>query len=296
MRARRTPLPATIALCALLGRAPLQAQATAYARQTVTDILVTPGIANDFQLLRTGTGARSHAELFSLPGAAADAKPLDANMACQGGGCGGLTNNDFALNPLHLAKGDALIRPDLRSARNDALVNLSRADAGVAFGTNYLEADVRLALADVLLFTFTDAPFLVARLPANAVVGAGAGATISFSISIRDLAPGAGLREVFFWEPDGAPGNITGGVESADPTSLNEALTQNGPGNQPNYDPGAKQFAANTNALAAGDYRIAIDIVETARAEYFVSPEPSAVALLTTGVAGVALLGARRRR
>src|SRR5687767_3275859 len=103
MRPRPTLLPRAAALAALLlaagAAAPARggAQATAYSHQHVTNIVTRTGIVGNFMLLGTGTNTHSYGDVTSVPLAAQDVQPLDANVSCQGGGCAGLGNNQWAL-------------------------------------------------------------------------------------------------------------------------------------------------------------------------------------------------------
>lgn len=298
MRVPQASLPAAAASAALLLAADGAAQTTAYARQLVTNIGASSGVAGNLQVVGgTTTVSRSSASLTSSRlGRQRRVDALDAPMSCRGFGCVGLSENNFSLNPPQLAKGDALIAADLMAARNDALVNLIGPDVGAASGSNALEATVRLAAIDRLFFRFTDSPFLVATVAADATPQSRATARLSFELSVSSLG-GGGV--VFSWRPDGQPGGVggpVGGVETADPTSLNESLVQTGPGARPNYVPGAMGFAANTNLLVPGDYSIQIDMDESVDADYAVAPEPTSLVLLGSGALGLAAVARPRRR
>lgn len=97
---------------------------------------------------------------------------------------------------------------------------------------------------------------------------------------------------VFDWAPDGVLGTITGGVETADPYSLNTPLGAN-----ENFIHSGN-YAASTGALAAGTYTILIsmsngvDVTDTTGPVSV--PVPAALPLLASGLAG--LLGWSRRR
>lgn len=161
------------------------------------------------------------------------------------------------------------------------------ADLAMGSGSNTMSGTFTVSgLPSVLSFGFQANPYML-----TSVTNSGsdsAVAKMAMQISIFQ-----GTTKIFDWTPDGQTGGIFGGVETADPFSLQTLL-----GNDLTFAPGAGNFSATTGALLAGTYKITIkmlneiDVTDTTGAASV--PVPAALPLLVSGLAG--LLGWSRRR
>ncbi|CDG83852.1 EDSAP-1 family PEP-CTERM protein [Janthinobacterium agaricidamnosum] len=157
-----------------------------------------------------------------------------------------------------------------------------------------------------LLFDFQADPFMQVFLQSNVGAGSSSTANLVVTFTITD-ATGA---TVFNWAPDGLLGSgIAGGTELADAANLNTGLATNTltKGTLFTYDPtgcGAPTgtgigtgcggtFTALTNALAAGNYTLTLNAVESVDVIKTI-PEPTTLALLGLGLAGLCF-GSRRK-
>jgi hypothetical protein len=116
-----------------------------------------------------------------------------------------------------------------------------------------------------LVFNFEADPYLYVEMNA-AAAGGSANANIDVTITVT-----SGGGTVFEWSPNGAPGGITGGVESLDPASLNLSREVTAPGASSEYDPTGDAssgtsapatsltYSARTNDLPAGVYTLSVD-------------------------------------
>lgn len=148
-------------------------------------------------------------------------------------------------------------------------------------------------------FDFNADPYLEVAISNDAGTPSTANAELNVIITITDDNGGT----VFSWSPDGDVGGITGGIENADPFSLNQSIEVSSAGasqsigNAPTGDisPAAfGVFSASTAVLGAGTYTISLDMSSlinvTTAAQV---PQPGILALMGLGLAG---LGFSRRR
>ncbi len=160
-------------------------------------------------------------------------------------------------------------------------------DIAMASGSNTMSGTFTVSgLATVLSFGFMANPYLL-----TSVTNAGADSALAkmgMQISIFQ-----GSTKIFDWTPDGQAGGIFGGVETADPFSLQTLL-----GDDASFTPGAGNFNAATGGLVAGTYKITIkmlnevDVTDSTGAASV--PVPAALPLLGSGLLG--LFGWTRRR
>lgn len=289
-----SPTSAASMICALVLSLPGQSEAgaIAYARNTITNISLTTGIANNFTNNGVTTNSQDFADLDSVAGSVSDSKNLDPVFAAEGPNAVAAAENTFVLLGPHVAKADAVISNNLLNARGDALVNLNKTDTGNAFSTNTLDIIFTLAQADMITLMFTDAALLRASLHPNAQANSQALARMVVDIDITERF--GNFDMIFQWKPDGA-GTVTGGVANADPFSLNLELNEVNAGGNQVYNKAAANFSATTNILAAGQYRLNFFMSQTAFAEVVKPvPEPSTLGLLALG--GLGVFTASRRR
>lgn len=159
-----------------------------------------------------------------------------------------------------------------------------------------------------LAFNFLASPFMQVFLNNDVGLGSSSTANLVVTFSITN-ALGA---TVFNWAPDGAVGSgISGGTEASDAANLNTNLSTNflTRGNLFTYDPtgcGAPTgtgigtacggtFTALTNALAAGNYTLTLNAVESVDlVKVAAVPEPGTLALLGLGLAGLCYASRRK--
>ena len=161
-----------------------------------------------------------------------------------------------------------------------------------------------LTAASQINITFRADQFLRALLQGSPIIAGNATATTSWLMTIAKtcvgfvavvgnpcLNPG---NSIFTWSPNGEAGGITGGVETADPFSLNRGVTASmGFLEEDVIAPVDGSFAAITNLLGAGRYTMTVGQTTTARARIEV-PEPGTLALVGLSLVGLAAVGRRR--
>ncbi len=160
-------------------------------------------------------------------------------------------------------------------------------------------------------FSFQADPYLFAEITNTSDVG-GALAALSVSFTISDAT-----GQVFTWSPDGmnegaaGVGGSVGGMETADPFSLNTNVPASNVGDQVEYDPcgngaptgvinrgcanGSNVFSAQTGILGPGTYTISLNMTENVNVSSLAAPVPApgVIALFGLGLLG---LGMSRRR
>lgn len=169
------------------------------------------------------------------------------------------------------------------NAIGEAYLTAPTVGIGYGQGVNTLTAYFTLGSASTMSFNFMSDPYLQAVLSSG---GNWASADVAMTITIKK-----GLATVFSWAPDGSTGGISGGLENADPFSLNMGLAQLVNGASLN-DQINSYFSATTTTLTTGSYNLNISMTNTAQVETV--PVPAAAWLLGSGLAG--LLGMARRR
>ncbi|MDQ2694833.1 MAG: hypothetical protein M3Z21_05535 [Pseudomonadota bacterium] len=307
----------TAAAAALVTLQDARAVALAYSVNEIFNLRVSPGIGGNLTFAQGSPAFESfdRANLASVQGEMSNTDntgpTFDALLACEGD-CGRLVNNDFREHLPHLAQGDAVIDntgvlAGTFRARNDALVHLDRPDRGSAGASNTVTADFALAMADAITFTFDARPALNALLSRD-LMGS-TGAELRFVIRIRD----GGGALVFEWAPNGMVDRmITGGTEMTDDTSLNLVRGADRPGDSSKFNPagvlegmlddadcavvppapiGTCNYAAVTNNLAMGSYRLTIAMTELASTSDIRArvPEPNGLGLFVLGLMGLVL-------
>ena len=187
------------------------------------------------------------------------------------------------------------------TARNAAETNIATQGFGNADGTNKSSTGLSVNVANncggacTISFAFQADPFIMAMVDAGALPGSIARGTLGFDITLTRIADNT---VVFDWNPNGAAGGITGGIETGDPEGLNltvaafagQTVTYSGPYGADSFG----SYGATTDPLAAGGYSLSIfmnEKTDVARA----IPEPHTYALMLAGL-GVVVFLVRRRR
>jgi hypothetical protein len=304
----------TLLALAMVGSfAASNAQASAYALSynDVTNLVITPSAGITFV---GGSSTNNSNAIACLPNGncvnSGGAGVINAPFA-QIGATGYVENSYLAVNreanPTSFSLADASI--DARQFAGDPFTRARNMAEGLLRETNTANATGGNSSATLLTSTFIvtgngsisfafDAdPIIVAYL-----VAAGAGSqaegilALNFNIvgSPGNTAPGS-TGVVFNWAPDGIAGGVLGGVEDADPFTMNVAFTAL-PGNPGplEYDPvgcvigtPGGCFRATTNPLAAGTYTLNLSMRETVNLQLVQIPEPGSILLLGIGLAAL---------
>jgi hypothetical protein len=291
----------TVTLLFPAARAGAGSIVTAYARDEVTSIGLTPGVAGNFTVKGTTSLSADYADLDSVPKGVFNNAKLDPQPVAVGPNAGAVQNNNFTLHDPHLATSDAVISSNLTAASNHAEVNLSQPDGGSSHATNELDVTFTLKHADKLTLSFTSLPFLQVSLANGVALPATANAFLTAVVQITTVVPKKIGTDVFFWRPDGGTGmGIMGGTENADPFSLNKSLTINAAG-QDKFSPAFANFSATTNFLDPGTYELVFVMGEYANGSVAPfrapgpAPEPSSLVMACIGGFVLGCYGLLRR-
>jgi hypothetical protein len=152
-----------------------------------------------------------------------------------------------------------------------------------AAGSNVMTSTLKLGDSSKLAFSFVADPLMQTSI-SDIELGSSA-ANMFFNISITDDSN----NKVFSWSPDGTKGGIVGGIESSDPFDLNYGITGNTV-----YDPTARLFSAETDALSAGLYTLNIKMENQANGAAVV-PLPAAIWLFGSGLLGLVAMARRKK-
>jgi len=158
--------------------------------------------------------------------------------------------------------------------------------------TNTSTIGISVGAGTVLQVTFDVTPGLEAST--SALIGESATATIASSVSITRTDG----TTVFSFAPNGTGGDVTGGVATSDPFSLNRTIAStSGTPADNTFFPGTGTFTATTGPLNAGFYNIVIGQSSTVNATIgapTATPEPASLAVLGAGLVGLGFL--RRKK
>lgn len=253
---------------------------------------------------------------------------IDAPQAARGAVSKG--ENDFTqqgIGGASYARGDAQIissqippfPPGSTSTHtvNAAEVFLSGAGSADASGRN--ASSTALAINIVVgepgatfAFNFQAVPYMQLYLDTLAGTGSSATSNVGLSFTLLD----ANGQIAFSWAPDGTLGSgIVGGTELADGANLNASYAQSPltSGKLLTYDPSGcgaptgkgtgtdcgSQFSAITDNLAAGNYTLVLNMINSSELAYVPSgtpmSSPGTLTLMAAGLAAVASMRPRRR-
>ena len=216
-----------------------------------------------------------------------------------------LNLSSFALADASIDK-QQLVGDPFTRARNMAEgklleTNTANATAGNSSATVLRSVFTVGGPSQTINFQFDADPFIRAALSGNHTPPSQAEGIIGLNFSIINSTG----TVVFNWAPDGAPGGIIGGTESADAFTLNTSLTAL-PGNPGplTYDPlscpvgslGTGCFNATTFGLTSGIYTLNLSMRETVNLQLTTQtvPEPDTIFMLGIGLAALAAFGRRK--
>jgi len=287
---------AAAAALAILAPGMAQADAIAQAILTVSNFSLAPGAG--IQITNAATSGDVSASLNGAPATtqASNTNGLFTLNVSQGAGYNPLVPIPGPATPTSTYTGsyaaqNGSVLFGTGTAEVDNTVSLFPAGVGSAQSNVNLAAsfNVNVTTASAINFSFDATGFLRAYLGLDAGQSGSARAAYQWNVSIVDEND----DEVFFWEPNGSVGGITGGTETADAFDMtaNRSRLQDG-----NAQIGvfSGSFAAFTNTLAVGSYTLNID--HNARSDAQVVPEPGALSLVGLALFGLAAVSRRRQK